>query len=209
MSVILTPSRCLLANPPVTPYHALSPVAHRPPISRGPSHILQNEISISLANIYKCNSQKLTKNTIISLLFSVKERYQGYALPSQSQNVATPTLSLPRSSFPPFPFSSMTFSIPFTDSSGVIIPSTSHAKSTFEAMSVATSPGCRASTTVWELGCFDESSEPGPLTVPAFAGLVMPAPLPAALTAFAGLASLGSSAAKCLRPWFSAALLAA
>jgi hypothetical protein len=71
--------------------------------------------------------------------------YQGYFLPSQVQNVASPSstleLSLPPSSVPFHPFSAITFNIHSTLSFGLMIPSTSQSKLTFDAISVLTSPG--------------------------------------------------------------------
>jgi hypothetical protein len=71
--------------------------------------------------------------------------YQGYIFPSQVQKVASPSstlkLSLPPSSVPFHPFSAITFNIHSTLSFGLMIPSTSQSKLTFDAISVLTSPG--------------------------------------------------------------------
>jgi hypothetical protein len=113
--------------------------------------------------------------------------HQGYRFPSHVQNVAAPASSiisavfLPPSSIPPHPFSPITSSIHPILSLGLIIPSTSQSKLTF-AISVLTSPGCRANTTVL-------SASLSPLRSP--------------------FRFLSISAARCLSPWLSAAFDAA
>ena len=88
---------------------------------------------------------------------SLPSHHQGYLFPSHVQKVAAPSslflpspaaLFLPPSSIPPDPFSPITFNIHSILSLGLIIPSTSQSKLTLAAISVLTSPGCIASTTV-------------------------------------------------------------
>jgi len=103
------------------------------------------------------NISPITKSLYTRIVdIKLQSHHQGYLFPSQVQKVAAPSSSFllspaallrPPSSAPPHPFSPMTLSIDEILSCGLMIPSTSQSKLTF-AISVLTSPGCNANTTV-------------------------------------------------------------